>query len=310
MALFSKSPETNLTRDRDTAKANAARLAGKLAAAIAAVTVTKSNSHRAALDGDDTALGVAESAEIASLHHLSVMRTACEAADKLLALLESQLATLADEKLRSVTNSSTRALADELIEAGAAFDATTALLNEVCERCLAVTPEARGLHIFTASSRIEVGVACTVVAEELRQHGRAVLNKLAPAAMPKVPEPPAKVVPKVPEPLTRVFATKPLKWLDHDGKQRACGKFVDCDLPAATAKRALASGAALELSNPERKKCLGTWPGNYSLSACFDLDAAAPSTDAAPLQHDPIKHGAFEERIGKPYQLRVAGGTS
>jgi hypothetical protein len=42
-------------------------------------------------------------------------------------------------------------LADELIEAGAAFDATTALLSEVCTRALGVTMEANGLAVFTAS---------------------------------------------------------------------------------------------------------------------------------------------------------------
>jgi hypothetical protein len=305
MALFSKSPETNLIRDRDTAKANAARLAGKLAAAVAAVTVTKSNSHRAALEGDDTALDLAETAERAALHHLGTMREAHEAADKLLALLESQLATVADEKMRSATNAASLALADELIEAGAAFDATTALLNEVCERCLAVTPEARGLHIFTASSRIEVGVACEVVAEELRQHGRAVLNRLAPAALPKVPEPPANVAPKVPEQLTRVFATRAVRWRDASGSERCSGKFLDIDISAAQAERALASGAALPLDHPERKRNLGSWPGHVSINNCYDLDAAP---DAVP-QHDPIVHSAFQPiDRGKPFTLKIATG--
>jgi hypothetical protein len=303
MALFTKAPDLN--RDRDAAKANAARLAAKLANAVAAVTVTKSNTQRAALDADDAALDLAETAERAALHHLGTMREAHEAADKLLALLESQLATVADEKLRSTTNAATLALADELIEAGRGYDASTALLNEVCQRALAVTMEANGLCVFTASSRIEVKVATEVVAEELRQHGRAVLNRLAPAALPKVPEPPAKVAPKVPEPLTRVFTTKPIKWLDADGKQRACGKFVDADLPAATAKRALASGAALELSNPARKANLGTWPGNFSLGACYDLDGAG----GAVAQHDPIVHSAFQPiDRGKPFTLKIATG--
>jgi hypothetical protein len=307
MALFSKSPETNLTRDRDTAKTNAARLAGKLAAAVAAVTVTKSNTQRAALDGDDAALDLAETAERIALHHLGTMRTACEAADKLLTLLEAQLATVADEKLRSVTNSSTRALADELIEAGRGYDASTALLNEVCQRALAVTPEANGLTVFTASSRIEVGVACEVVAEELRQHGRAVLNRLAPAALPKVPEPPAKVAPKVPEQLTRVFATRAVRWRDASGSERCSGKFLDIDISAAQAERALASGAALPLDHPERKRNLGSWPGHVSINNCYDLDA---TPDAAP-QHDPIVHSAFQPvDRGPPFKLKIAGSGS
>jgi hypothetical protein len=306
MALFTKAPEKNLARDRDAAKANAERLAAKLAKAVAAVTVTKSNTQRAALDGDDAALDLAETTERAALHHLATMRTACEAADKLLTLLESQLASVADEKTASATNAACLALADELLEAGRGYDASTALLNEVCTRALAVTMEATGLCVFTASSRIEVKVATEVVAEEIRQHGRAVLNKLAPAAMPKVPEPPAKVVPKVPEPLTRVFATRAVRWRDADGSERCSGKFLDIDVSAAQAERALASGAALPMSDPARKANLGSWPGHVSINACFDLDK-----DRAGPQHDPIVHSAVQPiDRGKPFTLRIAGATS
>jgi hypothetical protein len=147
-----------------------------------------------------------------------------------------------------------------------------------------------------------VKVATEVVAEELRQHGRAVLNKLAPAAMPKVPEPPAKVVPKVPEPLTRVFAVKALRWRDQDSKERSCGKYVDADLPPLTAKRALAIGAAVPLHH-EARKGKGSWPGNYSLSSCLDLDVVE--------QHDPIVHSAFQPiDRGKPFTLKIAAGGS
>jgi 2'-5' RNA ligase len=103
----------------------------------------------------------------------------------LLEKLEAQLASMADEKLRSATNAATLALADELVEAGAAYDASTAVLSEVSTRALAVTMEANGLAVFAASSRIEVAAATMVVAEALRQHGRAVLNGLAKAEMPK-----------------------------------------------------------------------------------------------------------------------------
>jgi hypothetical protein len=271
---------------------------------------------------------------------------------------------------------------------------------------LLITTEARGLSVFSQSARIEVSAAVAVVAELLRQHGRAVLNGLVPARLP-TPETPyvgpvevkpnttrvfsvkqvkwsapegerfaskysvldlppsvadralslracvtltddtyrtfrgsyapfnkdretvmlgeaiesdaapapvikavAKAVPVAKEPTVRVFAVKPLRWKDESGSERACGKFVDCDLPAATAKRALACGAALELTNPARKANLGTWPGNYSLAACFDLDAGSPSANAAP-QHDPIVHSAFQPiDRGKPFTLKIAGASS
>jgi hypothetical protein len=306
MALFTKAPEKNLARDRDAAKANAERLAAKLANAVAAVTVTKSNTQRAALEGDDGALDLAERAEMASLHHLSVMRTANEAADKLLALLESQLATVADERLRSTTSAATLALADELIEAGRGYDASTALLSEVCTRALAVTMEANGLVVFTQSSMIEVKVACDVVAGEIRQYGRGVLNGLAKAEMPKPAPPPAKLAPAAKEALTRVFATRAVRWRDADGAERCSGKFLDIDVSAAQANRALASGAALPISDPARKANLGSWPGHVSINNCYDLDK-----DQAAPQHDPIVHSAFQPiDRGKPFTLKIAGAAS
>jgi hypothetical protein len=308
MAMYQPSPEKSAVKDRDNAKANVGRLSAKLNEAEQAVIACKTASQAFALSGDDAGLDVAEATERTALHRLDTLRAAQAEAGKLLALLETQIAETLDKKIRAATVAATNELADELIEAGAAYDASTALLAEVSTRALAVTMEANGLSIFTASSRIEVAAACEVVATCLREHGRSVLNHLAPAAMPKAPEPPAKVVVIEQPPLVRVFAVRPLKWLDETGQQRACGKFVDCDLPPQTAKRALASGVVLELSNPARKTSLGSWPGNYSLAACHDLDAAAAG---APPQHDPVVHSAFEPiDRGKPFQLRVAGSAS
>ena len=185
MAMFRTSPEKSVVKDRDKAKANSDRLAARLADAEQAVIITKSAAQRAALDGDDAALDTAETAERGALHRLTTIRAAHEAANKLLEKFAAQLATVADEKLRSATNAAALALAEELIEAGAAYDAATAMLSEVSIRALAVTMEANGLAVFAASSRIEVAAATTVVAEALRQHGRAVLNGLAKAEMPK-----------------------------------------------------------------------------------------------------------------------------
>jgi hypothetical protein len=305
MAFFKEAPIKGITRDRDTAKANRDRLAVRLGEAEQAVITSKSATQRAALDGDDAALDTAETAERGALHRLSTIRAAHEAAGKLLALLESQLATMAEDKMRSATNAASLALADELISAGAAYDASTALLAEVCTRALAVTSEANGLAVFTSSSLVEVRAAVEVVAGELRQHGRAVLNKLAKAEMPKPAAPAAKVVPLAKDPLVRVFATRAVRWRDADGAERCSGKFLDIDISAAQAKSALASGAALPISDPARKANLGSWPGHVSLNACYDLDAAA---EAAP-QHDPVVHSAFQPiDRGKPFTLKIAAG--
>jgi hypothetical protein len=305
MPIFRQSPEKSVIKDRDIARANVDRLTLKLHDAEANVIATKSLAQRAALDGDDGGLDAAEASERAAQHRHSTLSAAHAEALKLVSLLTEQIETMADQKLRAATSVATLALADELVEIGAAFEASTIALNEVAARVVLISAEGQGLSVFTASAKIEVSAAVEVLAMVLREHSRAVLNHQAPAAMPKPAPEPVKPVPVVKEPLVTVFATRPVKWRDADNAQRASGKFVDVGLPAATAARALASGAALKLDHPERKRCLGTWPGHVSLQNCYDLDAA----DAAAPQHDPVKHSAFVETIGTPRLMRV-GGTS
>jgi hypothetical protein len=305
--IFPKStPEKNALRERDKAKANVDRLALKITAAEDAVITAKALTQSCAMSGDDVGLGPAEATERDALHRLGTIVAAHAESENVLALLEAKLATMADQKLRTATAISVNKLADELIEAGAAYDASTAILADVSTRVLPLTFEATGLSVFSQSSRAEVRAAVEVVSMILREHGRAVLNGLAPAEMPKPGPEPGKLVAAPPKaPTVRVFSTKPIKWLDQDGKQVSGGKCCDIDLPVAVAERALACGAVVRLDHPSRVGNLGRWPGNYSLNVCDDLDA----TDAAAPQHDPIKHSAFEPiDRGKPFTLKIAVG--
>jgi hypothetical protein len=302
MALFTKSPETNLIRDRDAAKENAAWLAAQHVDAVVASTTAKSDRHRAAKAGDNAAFSLAVSAEGAALHRASATREECDEANKLVAQLEGQIAEALDAKTRVSTDTTCNATANEVDEYKRDLRDVLARGTSLYVRAFAITQEARGMLAFVQSALLETVAANGVIAEEIRQYGRSVLNKLAPAAMPKVPVPPAKVVPKVPEPLTRVFAVKALRWRDQDSKERSCGKYVDADLPPLTAKRALAIGAAVPLHH-EARKGKGSWPGNYSLSSCLDLDVVE--------QHDPIVHSAFQPiDRGKPFTLKIAAGGS
>jgi hypothetical protein len=307
MALFTKAPEKNLTRDRDAAKANVDRLALKLHDAEANVIATKSLAQRAALAGDDAGLDAAEVCERAALHRYGTLATAYAEANKMLAFLNESIETVTDQRVRAATSVATLALADELVELGDAYLASTRALNECATRALAVSFELNGLVVFTASSTIEVAAALPIVAACLKQHSRAVVNHQAAAAMPLVPEPPAKPVAAQPKaPTVRVFTTRPIKYLDQDGKQVSSGKCVDHDLPTALVERALSSGAVVRLDNPMRKQNLGAWPGHYSTNACFDLNAA----DASAPPIDPVVHSAFQPLPGlrAPSQLKVAAG--
>jgi hypothetical protein len=310
MAFFKEAPIKSLTRDRDAAKANFDRLAAELAEAEAATISTKQTAVAAVLAGDKIAGSVAKTAHGAALIDQSTSQEAFAEARKMLAFLDESIATMADQKTRAATAAASNELAVELIEAHAAYHASTSALNEICSRVLAVTQEANGMAVFLTSSLIEVGLAAPIVAEHLRLHARAVLNHQAAAVMPKPAPEPVKVIAPAKPPLTQVFVTRAVRWKDHDGFDRCSAKFLDAEMPPRAAAYALKVGAALPMNSPERKN-KGSWPTHVTLNNCFDLDkeetgTAPPSGSVV----EPTIHSAFQPLPGlrAPFQLKIAAG--
>jgi hypothetical protein len=310
MPFFPKSAEKVLIRDRDNAVANVARLAAKLHDAEASVIASKSTVQRAALDGDDSGLDAAEAAEHGALRRLSTIGAAHVEAGKLLALLESQLMTIADEKQRRATAASANGLADDLVQAAASFDIAIAELAALTAQASPIVFEANGLQAFATSSQTEVPWACGVVAELLRDHAKAVLSGTAAAMLPK-PETPF-VPPTIAEPVVRrLFTTRSISWTDAEGMLRVAQKFTDANLPLVAADRAIAARVCVEMTDPARKKNHNQWPGHPDPPQCYSLDepdgvAAIDATEP----HDVVKHSSFVETIGKPYIVRTAGGVA
>jgi hypothetical protein len=305
MALFTRAPEKSATKDRDSAQANVGRLALKLHDAELAVVATKQAAQRAALDGDDAALDAAEAAERAALHRHGTLAAASGEAGKMLAFLEEQIATMEDQKLRKATAAEIAALADELVEVAAGFDASVAALAGVCNRALAVSMELNGMAVFAAASRTEVAAAIPVVVEVLRQHGRAVLNHSAPAMLATAEAPFVPTIPVKPV-TTRLFATRAVRWVDSSGETKLSRKWVDVDLPPETAERALKSGVCLPLDHPMRRTHLNQSPAHVDPSWCTSLDVddtevAQPSLAEPEPIFTPIDRGPV-------FKLRVAAG--
>jgi hypothetical protein len=303
MAIFSKSPEKLLTDKIDAAKKNAERLAARLADAEQAVINAKTVSQACALSGDDTGLDAAEATErAAAQRHVTILAAHAEAGN-LLADMETQLDSVNDKRVRTATAAATNNLADEIIEAGDNYLTATKLFHAVCARALTVSMELQGLETFTRASGTEVAAALPVVAEVLREYGRAVLQGFAKAEMP-LPEAPFKAVP-ITKPATRhLFALRAICWTEGD-LMRIGRRYTDVDLPVEIAARAIKARVCVEMNDPARnRQTLNAWPGTPSPESCFNLDADA----AAAPQHDSVVHSAFE-RVdrGKPYTLRVAG---
>jgi hypothetical protein len=310
MALFTKAPEKTLSRDRDAAKANVDRLAVRLTDAEQAVITTKSAAQTAALAGDDGALDSAEAAEGAALRRLTTIRAAHADSEKALALLEDQLVTISDQRLRTATADETNELADTLAQAGQSFDISISELVTLTAKIAPFIFESRGLEAFSASSKIEVPAAIEIISALLREHAKMVLNGSAPATLPRQEAPFKSTIPEKPV-ARRLFALRAVSWREGD-VLRAAQRYTDVDLPPACAARAIKARVCVEMDDPVRRQHKGTWPGHPEPAQCYSLDEPDnPTTiDAAKAQHDVVNCSGIVETFGKPYQLRVAGGTS
>jgi hypothetical protein len=307
MAIFKTSPEKTLQRDRDAAKANVERLAAKLAAAEQAVIVAKTAVQAAALDGNDAALDATETAERAALHRLGSIRTASEAATKLLAHFEAQLAELLDKKQRAATAAELEALADDLIQAEQSTIVGMTALAAVTNRVAPFISEARGLQIFSSSSLEQIPEASSYVSLLLRERARLCVAGEVAATLPGAEQPFVPTIPAKPA-TRRLFSLRAISWTDDTGQLRTSQRWQDVDLPLACADRAIAANACAELNSPERTtKTLRMWPGTPRPENCHSLDGDAAKADvAAEPQHDPVRHSGFVETIGAPYKLQIA----
>jgi hypothetical protein len=308
MAFFKEAPIKGRTRDRDAAKANVDRLAAKLNDAELAVIAAKTLAQSLALSGDDAGLDAAEATERAALHRLGTMRTAHADAGMSLALLESQIAEMLDKKVRAVTASEVDALATDLEGVATECDQVMSKMAAISGRAAMFIPEAMGLEVFASSSKVQVAPAVELVATLMRNHAAAVLNGSVAAT---VRQPDAIAVPvKFVAPITtRVFSMKAVKWSTPDGL-RYVSKYAQVDLPPHLADKALKSGACVTMDSVQCRTFDGTHvpgSGNLADSVSLDDDAAAETALASP--DEPAIQFERVDR-GKPYQLRVAGGTS
>jgi hypothetical protein len=315
MALFRTSPEKSVVKDRDAAKANRDRLAATLHEADANVIATKSAVQRAALAGDDGTLDAAEAAEAASLRRHGTIAVARAKAEEVLALLEGQVATMLDAKVRAATAASIEAIADEIEKSGESFAIGAAALAEAAKHAALVTSDAAGLANFASNVMVELPPSIVMTAQMLRSQAAAVLSGAAPAAPAATPTPEAVVKPValVPPVTSRVFSTKQVTWSTPDG-MRFAPKYVVLDLPPDVAARALKLGACSAVPGEVWRAYKGTHVPFSRLADIVSLDEpdeAAKAADTAKPLAEPVVHSAFEVvNRGPAYQLRVAGGTS
>jgi hypothetical protein len=161
-----------------------------------------------------------------------------------------------------------------------------------------------GVYISSIASEVETAAALTDA--DLRA---SIANVLAGHLDIALARPPiADAEPLLPEPvaekLTQVFSLNALAWT-HDGVLRRCSKWVDVELPAACAERALRHAKAVPMSDPRRAELRGHGGGHPDPSWCFDLDRE-PSV-VLPASDDPAEMFTRIDR-GPGFKLAIATG--
>jgi hypothetical protein len=110
-----------------------------------------------------------------------------------------------------------------------------------------------------------------------------------------------------PPAVERLFFIKPSKYT-ADGNLVLVQRFTDHDAPIAIARKALACGAAVPMSDPRRRELRGTWPGHPDPARCESLDDAAATSDEPPSNIAPVRHSAFDPQPfdrGAPFTMKV-----
>jgi hypothetical protein len=111
-------------------------------------------------------------------------------------------------------------------------------------------------------------------------------------AIPAPQPAPAPVLAPEPTPETRrLFALRQLKWKDAAGRQCYGQQFEDCDLPPATAEKALRCGAVTSLDDDRRKQLRGSRGGHHvnpHTPDLLDLDALEGRSGARHASFDPV----------------------
>jgi hypothetical protein len=92
-------------------------------------------------------------------------------------------------------------------------------------------------------------------------------------------------------PTIRLFALRPVKWRAGNGLQIVAQKFQDCELPPATAKKALAMRVCVAADDALARQHRGTVAGHADPRLAFDLDlepgavaAVGPIVASSPFQ--------------------------
>jgi hypothetical protein len=295
LALFQKiDPTKNLARDTEVAVSTRDKIRARLGEAETAISDATAAANGLALSGaSDEQLDRAEALLRARIDRQSTLRAALDQSDTHVAKCEANLAGAVDQKQRGETVGEVTAIETEVKSAAQQFLAGASRLALITGTAGAFIPEMNALNTLCERVKGHLPDNVGLMAKLLNDYSGSVQRGEAPATLPK-PQAVAKHVNPAPAPSTvRLFAMRPIKWRAGNGLQIVGQKFQDCELPPATAKKALALKACVPVDDALARQHRGTVAGHPDAKLAFDLDAE-PGVVATAVDR------------GGPVQMRVA----
>lgn len=304
---FSKRPSTKDATGIANAQTTRDVIKMRLALAEQAVKERHAAVRRFALDGaDDDALDKAEAALRAAQDRARTLADALADADTYVREAEQRRDAAEAQKRRGEVATEIEKVAERLGEVGSEFAGLMQKMAALTERAAALTPDASGLHSFCSRALIEIPESAELLSQVLRGIATATRSGSAPAPLPQsVPQ--AQPTCHVPPPaMTRVFAVKPIKWLDATGALRLQPPHFDIDLEPALAARAIEIGAAIEITDPRRRQLHGS--GRIYLPNAEHCVSLTPGDDSEPEpRHELVPGVPIEPLQEQRHSYAVAG---
>lgn len=174
----------------------------------------------------------------------------------------------------------------------ARVEPTLSAMREIADHLMQldhVSFEMGQLGQYLAGVAGEAEIALDFVMSDVRRSMTAV--KDGRATIPRRPAPAEKLAAAQPEPPTMtVFMLRSAHYRDHNGRKRFGGQWEDVIMPAATARRALAKGIAVPVTDSRRAQLRGTRGGDFIPQAAdvVDLDAVEKPSALKIEPSDPI----------------------
>jgi hypothetical protein len=261
----------------------------RLSTAEAKLAEARSNVEALALESDDAKLDAALQARRAAEDKLAALNVAALKIGKEVSDIEAAIDKVIDQRCRGETAAAITSMIERFEKTGAVYDAACLDFIAAAKELGLIVIEARGIAEFLERDRVQLPPENALVIGQASSHRAGVLAGGRPPSLPRptAPAPVLTVVPQSQEPTVNVFVTRNIRYVASGGDVVCCGQNRRHDLPERIAELALASRAAVPLTDRKRIAAFEGTSGMYvpTPQACEWI--GPKGKEPAPLQMRP-----------------------